>query len=141
MTQSRTQTKRGREESNEAMAGALERAKPYLTEAVKWSKISQANDATTSKHEARCLASGIPMDVWFPIENPFNANDKAKVLSMLRSWDKGTMEDFEHVFGCIEEDYDLDSTYIFFGQPIRALSSRRQQILSKRGAAFATRNL
>jgi hypothetical protein len=141
MTQSRTQTKRGTEEANETMAGALERAKPYLTEAVKWSKELQAKAATTSKHEERRSAKGIPEVVWFPLENPFNASDKTKVMSLLRGWAKGTMADFGHVYACIEEDYDLDPAYIFFGQPIRTLSSRRQQLLLKLGTAFAARNL
>ncbi len=49
------------------------------------------------------------------------------------------MDEFEADYTWLEEELDLDATYILFGIPIYLLSVESQQELRRIGAAFASR--
>ena len=127
------------------MMAAMDRAQNYLEEAVRWSKErashleSGKEEQDTRRHDRFLQRHHIPKDVWFPIENEFDPTDLADVTAALHYWTEGTMEDFDADYAWLEEDLDLDPTYILFGVPIYLLSVESQEELRRIGAAFAGR--
>src|SRR5450756_1404008 len=77
--------------------------------------------------------------VWFPIDNDLTEADRANVLAVLHHWTRGTLEDFGTQYAWMEEDLDLDATYLLFGIPIRQLPVESQKALRRLGATFAER--
>jgi len=129
----------------DTMLASIDRAKKYLPEAVRWSaereaQIEAAGDRDHSRHDKWMERNQFPEGVWFPIESSFNAEDKATVLKVLRQWTKGTLEDFTHAYVQLEDQMDLDATYILFGVPIQEASEQREKLL-KFGASFGARNV
>ena len=78
-------------------------------------------------------------EVWFPVENDLTEADRANVLAVIHAWTRGTLQDFGTQYAWMEDDLDLDPTYLLFGLPIRRLSVESQEDLRHVGAAFAGR--
>ena len=128
-----------------AMQAAMDRAQKYLDEAVRWSKErashlkSGREEQDTRRHDQFLQRHGIPKEVWFPINNEIDETDVMDVMAAFHHWIEGTMDEFEADYTWLEEELDLDATYILFGIPIYLLSVESQQELRRMGAAFASR--
>jgi hypothetical protein len=128
-----------------AMLAAMDRAQKYLEEAVRWGKerashLKSGNKKQdTRRHDQFLQRHSISKEVWFPINNEFDETDVMNVMAALHHWIEGTMDEFEADYTWLEEELDLDATYILFGIPIYLLSVESQQELRRIGAAFASR--
>jgi hypothetical protein len=127
------------------MMAATERARKYLEEAVRWGKECKAyvdsgaeDEMDTRRHDQFRRRNHLE-EVWFSVETYLSEADRANVLAVLHHWTKGTLEDFGTQYAWMEEDLDLDPTYLLFGLPIYQLPVESQQELHRLGAAFAGR--
>ncbi len=100
---------------------------------------SGREEQDTRRHDQFLQGHSISRDVWFPIDNEIDETDVMDIMAALHHWLEGTMDEFEADYAWLEEELDLDPTYILFGIPIYLLSVESQQELRRIGAAFAAR--
>ena len=117
------------------------RALNYLEEAVRLSAELQKGKTDTRRHDQFVKTANIPTGTWFPLDSIFTEQDSHGVQSILLDWDNGTLKDFGNAYAQIEEDMDLDPTYILFGVPIFNLSPESQRRLRELGERYGTRAL
>jgi hypothetical protein len=121
------------------LAKALERGERYLKAAVAWRQeferhLAPLCDGPEYEGE-REMRFGqlinrfqVPEAVWFPTEG-FSEAEKTDVTCLLVEWLNGNLDDFGEFYTCLDEEKDLDPTYILFGVPIRELSVEAQETL------------
>lgn len=128
------------------MLGAMNRAGRYLEECVRFGKerqkaIRNGKERNIRRHNLFLKQANIPEAVWFPLESDLIESQRLDVMAELHYWLEGTLQDFDGVYSKLEEDLDLDVTYILFGIPIQSLSVEAQRRLCKVGKQFACRKL
>lgn len=123
---------------------APERARTYMEAVLKWRKefdthlvpIINTNDYDTQfkVRFSNVLADArLPKGVWFPTEEGFTRGHMAHLLRRVASWAEGDLEAFEVLYDDLDEEFDLDHTYIFFGVPIHQISVETQHELRRLG--------
>lgn len=134
--------------TTDVLEGAIERGEKYLNEAVRrcaetashMNSGGSPDDLDYTRHD-QWVKRNKMTDVWFPLEHSLDEDDKEVVFDLLQDWINGELEDFKWKFAFLNDDLDVDHTYLLFGIPIRQLPVSSQEKLQRLGAQFADRNL
>ena len=119
--------------TNATVEAAPERARAYLDAVIKWAQEFATHLAPLldtpredEYHEqygvrfSRLLADAhLPEGIWFPTEEGFTEGHLERMVDRIESWANGDLADFDRLYYRLDEDFDLDPTYILFGVPVR----------------------
>jgi len=128
--------------TTDALLNVLDRGERYLEAAVSWQQDFERHlmplcdgpdeEKYEVEHERRFKQIidrfQIPEDAWFPIEG-FSEEDKEEVMVLLGEWINGNLEDFADFYHCLDEENDLDPTFLLFGVPLRRLPAESRRTL------------
>ena len=131
---------------------APERARAYLEAVLKWAEefathLAPLLDAPQENdyHEqygtrfSRLLVDAhLPEGIWFPTEEGFTEDHMEDLIARIESWVNGELANFDGLYDDLDEDFDLDPTYILFGVPVRQLSVEDQRRLRRLGRAVGS---
>jgi hypothetical protein len=83
----------------------------------------------------------LPTGIWLPTD-AFSQAKKLDALCWIDDWAAGTLDDFSALYhGRMDEDMDLDMTYVLYGVPIMELSEADQGRLYALGERYGRRAL
>jgi hypothetical protein len=137
------------------MRAAGKRARNYFAAAKEWSREFSTNlkplcsgpkedDYAEEYAKRRSLILNkfqLPPGIWFPAGGEFRADRSEAALSRIDDWVNGTLDEFGPFYDWMDEDMDIDQTYILYGVPIRQITVEDQGQLRELGEQFGMRML
>lgn len=88
-----------------------------------------------SAHDELHKRFNLPENVWFPHVEGHRPSVE-DVTTQMAEFANGNLTDFHDLYFLLDEEWDLDPTYLLFGIPIADLSPEQQEELCKLGEHF-----